>query len=126
MQNGLYISQADGDIDACALPHEEDGVFVHGVFMDACRWDDDKAHLEESLPGQMQGVLPVVHMLPAENWTPPEADYIAPMYKTSARAGVLSTTGHSTNFVVAMHVPSAQPRDHWISRGAAFLTQLDT
>ena len=123
---GLYISQAEGDIDQCSLPDEADGVFVHGVFMDACRWDDEKGHLEESLPGQMQAVLPVVHMLPAENWTPPEADYIAPMYKTSVRAGVLSTTGHSTNFVVAMHVPSAQPRDHWVSRGAALLTQLDT
>ena len=35
-----------------------------------------------------------MHMEPKQNFTPDPTDYNAPMYKTGARAGVLSTTGY--------------------------------
>lgn len=89
----------------------------------AFRWDDASGRIQDSLPGQMQAELPVMQMVPTPNFTPPAQDYIAPVYKTSVRAGVLSTTGHSTNFVVAAHLPSAHSRDYWVSKGAALLCQ---
>lgn len=75
------------------LPSIDDGVYVHGVYMDGFRWDDKKFMIEDSLPGKMSAVMPVMQMVPQMDFEPDEKDYRSPMYKTSARAGVLSTTG---------------------------------
>jgi dynein heavy chain len=47
------------------------------------------------------------------------------MYKTSVRKGVLMTTGHSTNFVLKMRMPTKKDASHWVLRGAALLLSLD-
>ncbi len=38
------------------IPKFEDGVIVHGLFMEAMRWDDDNMIIVDSLPGEMNPV----------------------------------------------------------------------
>uniref|UniRef100_A0A4W3JLA8 Dynein axonemal heavy chain 6 n=1 Tax=Callorhinchus milii TaxID=7868 RepID=A0A4W3JLA8_CALMI len=107
------------------LPSPKDGVLVHGMYMDAFRWDNKHMVVEDELPKVMNSPLPVVHFEPVQNYVPETYLYHAPLYKTGARAGTLSTTGHSTNFVVTVLLPSEKDNDYWISKGSALLCQLN-
>lgn len=52
-----------------------------------------------------------------------EGKYATPLYTTTSRFGVLSTTGLSTNYVMNMHLKTEQPESWWILRGAAVFIQ---
>ena len=56
-----------------------------------------------------------------------KAVYPSPLYKTSSRKGTLTTTGHSTNFVMTLMLPItlAHTEKYWTKRGVACLLQLD-
>ena len=61
--------------------------------MDAFRWDIDNMKCTESLIGEMNPPIPMLHMEPKRNFIPDPSHYMSPLYRTAARAGVLSTTG---------------------------------
>ena len=73
-------------------------MLVHGLFMDASRWDDANMVITEPRPGEMNPQMPVMVMEPEMNFTPDATDYICPLYKTGLRAGTLSTTGEFDSF----------------------------
>ena len=100
---------------------------MHGLYLEAGRFDRPTMHMAESLPSVLYDEVPCIWLKPmrAEEYKP-GPHYASPVYKTSIRAGTLSTTGHSTNFVCYLDVPSLKSADHWIRRGCAMLCMLDT
>ncbi|KAJ3023365.1 Dynein heavy chain 6, axonemal [Thoreauomyces humboldtii] len=104
---------------------DQDGVLVHGLYMEGARWDREKRLLQDSFPMEMFSTMPLIRFVPTQATQAGPGLYICPLYKTSARAGTLSTTGHSTNFVVPLNIPTDRPSDYWISKGVALLCQLN-
>lgn len=103
-----------------------EGSYIHGLFLEGARWDPVAFQLAESRPKELYTEMAVIWLLPTPNRKTQDQDhYLCPIYKTLTRAGTLSTTGHSTNYVVAVEIPTDQPQRHWIKRGVALICALD-
>ena len=86
-------------------------------------------HIGESLPQQLFFKMPIIALMPAVT---AEIDasrhqYSCPVYKTTLRRGTLSTTGHSTNYVMAVQLPMDKQHSqrYWVKRGVAMVCSLD-
>ncbi|XP_069582586.1 dynein axonemal heavy chain 14 [Ranitomeya imitator] len=112
----------------------EEGILVFGLFLDSAQWDPDAQVLAECEERDRFYTLPQIHFIPhvqvdggSENPAgghSPVYMYECPLYRTPQRAGSLSSTGHSTNFITTVSLPSVARPQHWIRRGVALLCQI--
>lgn len=111
-------------------PHNEitespaDGVYIHGLFLEGATWNKEKGVLADPVPGEMYGEFPVLHLLPRANFVPNPEEYACPIYRTHERAGELSTTGHSSNYLLAAYLKTDKRPDYWVLRGTALLSAV--
>lgn len=101
------------------------GAIVYGMLMEGARWDSAAHSIVESRPKELYTDIPPIFFEPIVDRKIPDSIYKCPVYKTLKRAGTLSTTGHSTNFVLPIELPTNVPADHWVKRGVACVTGLN-
>jgi dynein heavy chain len=106
---------------------------VHGLYLEAATWDMDSMALQPALPGAMYASLPLIHLLPSsvqatassgEQMGAADARYECPLYRTSVRAGVLTTTGASSNYVFDISLPIQKDSAWFVMQGTAALCAL--
>ncbi len=118
------------------IKHAPDaGCYIRGLYLEGARYDPSVKGLNDSLPKQLYTLLPIIHLEPVKDRKPPTAGvYLCPVYKILSRQGTLSTTGHSTNFVMYIELPTDRPSirnnrgmadcDVWIKAGVAAFCAL--
>eukprot|EP00662_Eupelagonemidae_sp_cell21_P024157 gene24156-36903_t len=125
----LEIDTLLWDFEYMSMRNEEDlmgppthGCYVRGLFLEGAGWDAATSQMQESEPKELHVSFPICWLKPTRALPPPEMDDCG----TSERRGILSTTGHNSNFVMPFDVPipnegvGADPQ-HWVKRGARVL-----
>ena len=137
-----FVMREESSEEITAKP--EDGCFIYGLFLEGARWNKKQQTLVDPKPKELFSPMPTIHMLPEQNRSTPQSNiYRCPVYKVLTRTGTLSTTGHSTNFVTWIEVPSNKKtifrsslvsetnaqikfcdQDYWIKAGVACFCAL--
>ncbi|KAH9088158.1 hypothetical protein LEN26_019633 [Aphanomyces euteiches] len=87
-----------------------EGCYVYGLFLEGARWNKEIGSLDDPLPKELFAKMPLMHLHPQQKREAPSGGiYRCPVYKILTRTGTLSTTGHSTNFVMWIEIPSNRP-----------------
>jgi len=111
---------------AADLSKPAKGVFISGLYLEGARWGHSSGELAESRAKELYTDMPIIWLKPeAKRVKPKTGFYDCPVYKTLTRAGTLSTTGHSTNFVVSVELPTSKDPSYWIKQGVALMCALD-
>jgi hypothetical protein len=102
------------------LPDE--GVYIHGLFLEGCGWDEKSRSLIESAPKELHTQLPVLHVSAttikkAEAAGDSGKTYDCPCYTRPKRTGQA--------FVFTVKLPTNRAPEHWVLRGVALLCSRD-
>ena len=104
--------------------------YIYGLYIEGAQWNS-KTHTIDELQGrnvscEMPPIILKVKVCDDKTTSnKAKYEYEAPVYKCSTRQGSLSTTGHSTNYIFTVNLPTNVEAKHWVKRGVALLNQLD-
>ncbi|CAD8170768.1 unnamed protein product [Paramecium pentaurelia] len=120
-----FLEEPQPNFEINQLPRQvNDGTLIFGLFLEGCKWDYGREMIVESNPKVLTTLAPIIWLKPIQGELETKNQYVCPIYKTAERRGVLSTTGHSTNFIMNVNMPTEQSQHHWVKRGVAMLCQL--
>jgi dynein heavy chain len=113
----------------------EDGVYIRGLFIEGARWNMEIMSMDDSLPKKLFVDAPMLWCKPVRNFVKPTTGvYCMPVYKILSRWGILATTGHSSNFIMWIPMPSNRgdfinnqglaDQKEWIKAGVAAFCSL--
>ena len=79
--------------------------------------------MDESLPKALFTPAPIILLMPKlQKDLTVFKHYEAPLYLTLTRRGILTTSGHNSNFVMYIKLATKKDPAHWIKRGTALFT----
>jgi dynein heavy chain len=113
----------------------EDGVYIRGLFIEGARWNMEIMSIDDSHPKKLFVEAPMLWCKPVRNYVRPTTGvYRMPVYKILSRWGILATTGHSSNFIMWIEMPSNRDnfvnnlgfadQKEWIKAGVAAFCSL--
>ncbi|CAB4069325.1 DNAH [Lepeophtheirus salmonis] len=105
---------------------EVEGIIIDGIYLEGASWDDANGVLTECLPKIHHSKLPPMLLRPRQVYNEMNKSnlYKCPVYRNEARKGNILATGHSTNYVFDIKLPSNVNNEHWILRGVAGILEL--
>ncbi|KAI8438606.1 hypothetical protein MSG28_011048 [Choristoneura fumiferana] len=103
--------------DVTKFIYEDEGVYVHGLFLDGAGWDRRNTRLCESTLKVLYTALPVFHVYAINSNAPKDPKlYQCPVYKKPVRTGL--------TFITPLWLMTIKNPDHWILRGVAILCDI--
>lgn len=106
--------------------NSESGCFINGLYIEGAAWDKNQAVITEPEEKILSAIMPNIWLKPVQKslkFDESKKRFECPVYRIPSRAGTLSTTGQSTNYVMTIPIPSLIDSNHWVLRGVALLTQ---
>ena len=101
--------------DITAPPQE--GVYIHGLFLDGAGWDRRNCRLIEPQPKVLFTPLPVVHVYAVNSVVSKDPKlYECPVYKKPRRTDL--------TYIFCLQLKTAQTPGHWTLRGVALLCDI--
>eukprot|EP00826_Nyctotherus_ovalis_P009733 TRINITY_DN12574_c0_g1_i11.p2 TRINITY_DN12574_c0_g1~~TRINITY_DN12574_c0_g1_i11.p2 ORF type:complete len:251 (+),score=87.89 TRINITY_DN12574_c0_g1_i11:279-1031(+) len=119
----IPIDQLSFDFEVTSFEMEEqvkelpkNGIYISGLYVEGAMWDQSRRALTDLPPGQLYKPMNVINFIPTNAAKEiEEGTYLCPVYKTAERQGVLTTTGLSSNFILAVELPCAGDKPDTVS-----------
>lgn len=99
--------------------------FIYGMVIEGAMWSQRLKSLDDST--ELVSEFPDVSVTACRiaEGDGPSGLFECPLYRTTKRQGTLSSTGHSTNFVIGIKLPGRLPPSEYVLRGVGLICQTD-